>query len=381
VIFIINLKRFDNGEKDYYIPVLKSAIKELSPIELLIMIYLYRYRSHYLDLILLSINHLVSSCGYIPSSRQSYKGRAEGVSFKFINALKRFISDELINIDSVVDIDKLKPSDLFYIQLNMEKIKFFANISFDTMNESGKKEYSFVLLEFPVMDKIIKSGVSDVAGLLYFYLYIKQFISIDEGKAYKQYALVTNDNLKENVFVSNDKLYDSFIATLQDLQLMYKHNFGYRNVDGIVAQVPNAYVLDTKYFKDACKGLKQQYKFCKLIPYENPVITDDVAEVVSSDPVVTDKESDIKDENVHSVKNDMNPFHEDKNTVAKPYKPFGGVFEDVKKQKSIRDMNDAEFFDHMKWMENQTAEDIVDDSVEDIMPWEEDEFEDLISSF
>lgn len=383
MIFIINLKRFDNEEKDYYIPVLKSAIKDLSPIELLVMIFLYRYRSHYADLVLISVNHLVSSCGYIPNGRHQYKGRAEGVSFKFINTLKRLIEDDYINIFNDVDIDKLKPSDLFYVQLNMEKINFFANISFDNLDESGKKEYSFVLLEFPVMDKIIKSGVNDVAGLMYFYLYIKQFISIDEGKDYKHYALVTNDNLKDNVIVSNDKLYDSFVSTLQNLQIMYKHNFGYRMVDDILVQVPNAYVLDTKYFKEAYKGLKQQYKFCKLIPYENPneIIGDIETVSSSSDPVETNNISAIKEDSTPSGNIGINPFNkkvdssdgnisnddqlpfEDEDTyhdrinresvnrqlsftdnvkVVK-YKPFGGVMEPVKKiQKSVEDILEEE---------------------------------------
>lgn len=288
MIFIISLKRVDDNEKDYYIPVLKSAIKELSPIELMIMIYLYRYRTHYADLVLISINHLVTGCGYSPNNRKSFKGRAEGVSITFANTLQRFIENGMLNIDDGVEIDKLKPSDYFHVQLNMDKIDYFANVSFDTLDEDNKKEYSFVLLDFSVMDKLIQSGVNDVAGLMYFYLYIKQYINIDDGKDYKHYALVTNDNLKENVIVSNDKLYDSFVSTLEELQLMYKHNFGYRKVDDMLVQVPNVYVLDTKYFKEAYRGLKQQYTLFKTVPYEKDITPcDDGVEVVHN----TDNES------------------------------------------------------------------------------------------
>lgn len=413
MVFIINLKRFDNGEKDYFIPVLKSAIKELTPIELLVMIYLYRYRSYFADLILISINHLVTGCGYAPNNRKSRQGHAEGISIKFANTLKRFIEDEIINVEAGVEIDSIKPSELFHVQLNMEKVNFFANMSFENKSEEERKEYPFVLLEFPIMDKIIKSGVNDVAGLMCFYLYIKQYISIDEGMKYKHYAFVTNDNLKENVIVSNDKLYDSFVLTLQDLQLMYKHNFGYRNVDGILAQVPNAYVLDTKHFKAACKDLKQTYKICKLIPYEiDKKETDDVI----SDPVLSENDSTISMETEQdksfsgkvaiekeksSIK-DMNPFHDESNPTDNeetlpfdasnmnpkivPYKPFGGVFEHKKKEKSIRDMNDSEFFEHMGWLENQDEEDQSDNDVDitsivtdsDDLDWEDEDIEKLL---
>ena len=185
-------------------------------------------------------------------------------------------------------------------------------------------------------------------------------------KSSKRKADKKNSFLQKYNAIANGKNYDE-ADVIAIYQFICRYN---KDQDNLIKGFINDTSNTEEYNKMQIDKLSAKKKNMSVFDRFNYLddIVNDLFTASSTDNKSLLLSSDSTDDgevNNNNVEDEM-PFDTSgMNAVIKPYKPFGGVFEDIKKQKSISDMGDTKFFEHMGWMNNhEDEEDIWGDYID-----------------
>lgn len=362
-VFVIDKDKFyisSNGNP-YFVPFQKKQLEGLNNVGMLVLAYLYRYKSVWGNVLWLSMNHLISWSGYSGSS----KNKSRNINL-FKKIMQSFIDFGWIELVDDISLDNIKPNDTFCLVVNTDEIPVF--------NMDADVKGGYVKFTFEEMDGIRLSDTKlDIGDLVCSYLATKQFIaedSSDDTKSaipndYKcKIAHPTTDYLMGLVDIKSSDTMNKYMDELVRLGLLFSCKAGtarkMKNGGYVKFDTPTCYALEERFLVQAADVLKEYYGVDAIYPYnegkDKPPI--------NHNPVRPNKDK-INDVKSSSCKRDMNPFHEDSdqsdiedempfdtsgmNPVIKPYKPFNGFYETMKdKIKPIENQSDREWLDSLE---------------------------------
>lgn len=195
----------------------------------------------------LTIDNLVNECGYTPNKHSNKSNDT------FKNIIKELIHKEYFTTDC--DIDNIWNNQMFTLKLSDKKDIFSA-------------QSNFVLLTIEEFDKIVKNETKvNKAVVLATYIYIKQFITIDndENGYFSKIAYPSKYGMQKKLGISSKTTIENAIKDLINLKMLYEYVGGfYEDENGEFAPVNNVFALDEKELKYAEKELCNYYKVDKI---------------------------------------------------------------------------------------------------------------------
>jgi hypothetical protein len=370
---------------EYHVKYRKEWLSKYDNFILLVYAYLYRFNSieHYVPV---TIKDMVSYFKFKPDRNS---GR---INDKFKAAIKSLLDMGYItfiscysdkDIKSFVDKESTDKNIKFAVNDNIMiwfKLNNFESV--DYWNPSG----DFVQLTYSELDTILNyKNTKNVDKVISTYLNIKKWISVVDSETSRFVAFPSENKLANDIGCSSRSIQE-YVKQLIDAKLLYKKNYGsfrrLRKGEEIKQNANTVYALDKKYLdgkydKDALINyMKSNYQMIgdDFEPFNQPlneyqktkalsdglITSVDSVEEVHTNPVSVDNVScdeiltEIEAEQDNSYEVKVNNF----------------------KEKSIAEMNEHELVGYMGWNKENG---IKNSDNEDIMPWEEEKFEDLIS--
>jgi len=193
-----------------------------------------------LDKVNLTIDNLVEGCGYTPDNHPNK------TNDDFKNILREFIDTGQIHTDK--NINRIKSNQFF--TLDIDKNLFHC-------------DKNFVLMNIEEFDKIInnktKASKSIVWGI---YIYIKQFIPLDDNQA--KVAYPSKYGMQKKLGISSNTTVKKAVQDLVDLGMLYEYSERYyENSDGEYEPTNNVFALEENELIYAEQILCSYYKVDK----------------------------------------------------------------------------------------------------------------------
>lgn len=188
----------------------------------------------------MTIDNLVMECGYVPDQHPNK------TNDDFKNILKQLIDSEQIHTD--INIDKIRSNQFFTLDIDRNLFHCDKN---------------FVLVSIEEFDKIInnktKASKSIVWGV---YIYIKQFIPLDDTQA--KVAYPSKYGMQKKLGISSNATVKKAVQDLVDLGMIYEYSERYyENSDGEFEPTNNVFALEENELKYAEQILCSYYKVDK----------------------------------------------------------------------------------------------------------------------
>lgn len=224
----------DSKEKKIYVPVdyLNFEDKKIASI---IIDLLYWKNTD--NLVNITLDKLISDCGYVPKTG---KGKTNE---KFKNSLIFLQENDIIKCD--IDLNTIRTKDLLTI-----KVKSF------------ERDKSHIALFYSSYKKIMEDNVKITMkeNMLLLYLHIKRGIGAKNtfGREIK-YKSITNDTLMKKCTISKDTL-SGCLKELTGIGLIYYDNIGYVIKNDTVKKASNVYTLEYDNLDIGLKASKKYYK-------------------------------------------------------------------------------------------------------------------------
>ena len=200
----------------------------------------------------LTIDDMVSDCGYVPDSHPNKTND----SFK--NLLQNLIDGKYLACNC--DITKVNRNKMFTLELTSDKEH---NLFYS--------DTSFVLLSIAEFDKITKcKSKINKAVLLAVYLSIKQYITIDGTvpDSYSKVAYPSKYGIQKRLGISSKTTVEKAIQKLVELHMLYEYVGGYYlDSQDLFEPTNNGYALSEKEINGAENALKQYYHVDKIYKY------------------------------------------------------------------------------------------------------------------
>lgn len=183
-----------------------------------------------------TLNKLLDECGYLTKTHNSsiYSDFRKIIQYEIIDKGFATSSDNILTIS---------PSNLYTLQLLPNKLLFFTNDNFVTLNV---KEY----------ETIAKSNIGKVSKsiLVGVYLFIKQYILSDSPmtERFIKISFPSKQQIKKGIGVSSLTTIESAISILASLKMLYVGGDMYiEDLDEVGAYIPtrNVYALNEDELK------------------------------------------------------------------------------------------------------------------------------------
>ncbi len=203
--------------------------------KLLLLLAFLGINRTYSNKVVCSLDYMIRKIGYIPDAHENQ------INDKIISLLHGLIKDQYISVG--VDIDKVKPKDIFEIWISWEKNLFDVNTDYVLLTES----------EF---DKITQSKSCNIGKdtLLRVFLVIKSYININ-GEHQVGYPAVRT--IQNKCHITSDKCVVNAIRQLQEIGILYVYCAGsYRDENGKRQNANSFYAIDKDQLQaDYCKKI------------------------------------------------------------------------------------------------------------------------------
>lgn len=206
----------------------------------LVLAYLQKNKT-LLDKVNLTFNDIIISCGYTPD-RHLDKNNDD-----FKNIIINMIDKRQLIANR--DIHKIKNNEFFTIDI-IDKNLFHS-------------DKNFVLVNIEEFDKIINNKTTASKSIVWgIYIYIKQFIPLDDNQA--KIAYPSKYGMQKKLGISSNTTVKKAIKDLVDLGMIYEYSERYyENDDGDFEPTNNVFALEENELRYAEQVLCNYYKVDK----------------------------------------------------------------------------------------------------------------------